>query len=1099
MIKNILKITILLFTGFGYSQETDYTPNIIPPTPEAFKFASIGEIPVNESTGNATTSIPIYNFTAGKIQIPISIDHSGDGVKVDEANTWTGIGWVLNTGGVITRTVNDQTDERTPQSQRLFYSGSQLNSFVPGQSSELASLSYGNIDSEVDIFNYNFDGYSGSFYLDVNLVPRLIKYDKEIDISLSNDPVVNGVTTFNRRTITITTPDGTKYFFGGLSASEETKSKAGAGGFTPLAQTGFYLFKIENITGDIVNLNYLSTGSILELNGYSQVLIKDVTSEGLCWIPPLTTVASPRTPFYLESSGKLRLSSITSNRDQSKVEFESIYYANTDQRQKLQQIKVYSNNTTIVKKIDFNYIEPNPNQSYKRFFLNSVSILDANNNLSGETYSFEYNSPELLPERFSYSQDYGGFYNGKTNTTYIPKVNDPFFSNVNSSLADRTVSSITSQYGSLKKVIYPTKGFTEFEYEVGEKSEVDYEKENRFLNIYHNYNNTNLHTSTANTFPLIPDDNLPTPITILNPSLPIKVSLNIVADGTLTQHHFVKFTLNDMDSTNDIVKIIPLENPDGGQKIYNLNYEFANLNPLARYSFTLEYYRTNLTIYPTYLNANAQIMFSNNNPITLYKPGIRVKRVKNYANVESTPQVTRYYYNSAAKYLSTKDSGTDVGIPRFSGEAIKTGSVQCQGTGAYFNCTPYTIYQKKLFSNTQSNIYSSGKGRDMFRFVTVSYGGDNFEKGGKQTEFFVQADLPMNSISFNDDYSSTIKSSNTSLKNGSVLNEIYFDSAFTTNSQTNQITTGKKREIINTYLTLSDKSNLITNCYTVKIFDTPECLFGDFGPLYVGNYYFGRYDIFSWWHTLESTTTKEYFQNGVVESTSNYFYDSKLAGIPSRVLESDGVSTKEIKYFYPQDIEMVNEPCKNELIAKKIIGIPLATQYFKDNNKVLETKTVYKNWGNNLLAPEYIQSSKELLTPEIEIRYTKIDNTNGNPLELKKENGVYVSYIWGYNKTRIIAKIENATNSQIITALGISNLNTLSEANLTAINGLRNILVNAMVTTYTYIPLIGISTVTDPIGDTTTYNYDEFNRLKAVYNKDGQMISENQYHYKPQN
>lgn len=1108
MRKKILKFTALLFTGFGFGQVSDYTPNIIPPTPEAFKFTAIGEIPINESTGNASSSIPLYNFEVGKLQLPLTIQHSGDGVKVDEANSWTGINWILNAGGIISRTVNDQIDERTPENQRAFYSGADLNSFVPGQSPELVTLTSGNIDSEVDIFTYNFDGYSGSFYLDVNFVPRLIKYDKEINISISNDPVVNGITVFNKRTITITTPDGTKYFFGGVNASEETRYKSGVGNFTPFAQTGFFLFKIENITGDIISFNYLSTGPILELSGYSQVLTKDVSSEGLCWIPPLTTVLSPRTPLYLESLGKLRLSSITSNRDQSKLQFESIFYANTDQRQKLEQIVIYSNSTTILKRINFNYTEPNPNHNYKRFFLDSVSILDANSNPSGEVHSFEYNSPELLPERFSYSQDYGGFYNGKTNTTYVPKVEDPFFSNVNGTLADRKVSSLTSQYGSLKKIVYPTKGFTEFEYEVGEKNEVDYEKENRFLNIYHNYNNTNLHTLTTNTFPLIPDDNLPTPITALNPNFPIKVSVNVVADGSLTQHHFVRFTLNDMDSANDIVKIISLENSEGGQRVYNLNYEFTNLNPLGRYSFTLEYYRTNSTIYPTYLNATAQIMFSNNIPITLYKPGIRIKRVKNYAEQGGAPVVTRYYYNLASKYQSSKDSGTDVRTPKFSGEEIKTGSVQCQGTGPYFNCTPYTIYKRKIFSNPQNNIYSSGSGRDMYRYVTVSYGGDNFEKGGKQTEFFVQADLPMNSISFNDDYSSTVKSSNTSLKNGSVLNEIYFESSFTTNSLTNEIITGKKNEIINSYLSLPDKSSFITNCYAVKIFDTPECLFGDFGPLYVSNFYFGRYDVFSWWHTLESTTTKEYLSSGIVESTKTYTYESKLAGFPSKVIENNGTSSiTETKNFYPQDQEMALASNRSVFLDKKIIT-PLKTETWKDGVKVSEQLTNYSLdlTTNNFLLPKQIYSAKfpnalplisNIGNLEKKITFDMYDS-KGNITEYSKENGIHVSLIWGYDKTKPIAKIENATNSQIEAALGM-NITAVSEANMSLINNLRTTLPYAMVTTYTYIPLVGIQTITDPKGDTITYVYDSFGRLSEVKDKNSNTLSENQYHYRLQN
>ena len=53
-----------------------------------------------------------------------------------------------------------------------------------------------------------------------------------------------------------------------------------------------------------------------------------------------------------------------------------------------------------------------------------------------------------------------------------------------------------------------------------------------------------------------------------------------------------------------------------------------------------------------------------------------------------------------------------------------------------------------------------------------------------------------------------------------------------------------------------------------------------------------------------------------------------------------------------------------------------------------------------------------------------------------------------------------------------------------------------MITTYTHKPLIGVSTVTDPKGDEQSYHYDSFNRLQYVKDKEGNILSENQYHYK---
>lgn len=139
---------------------------------------------------------------------------------------------------------------------------------------------------------------------------------------------------------------------------------------------------------------------------------------------------------------------------------------------------------------------------------------------------------------------------------------------------------------------------------------------------------------------------------------------------------------------------------------------------------------------------------------------------------------------------------------------------------------------------------------------------------------------------------------------------------------------------------------------------------------------------------------------------------------------------------------------------------------------------------------------------ENRVKYNLVD-TFGNPLELQKENGIQISYIWGYHQTKPIAKLENCSystiNSSLITAAQTASNNNNEYDLITALNSIRNSLPNAMVTTITYKPLIGVSTITDPKGQTTTYEYDSFGRLKAVKDDEGNILSENQYHYRTQN
>lgn len=138
----------------------------------------------------------------------------------------------------------------------------------------------------------------------------------------------------------------------------------------------------------------------------------------------------------------------------------------------------------------------------------------------------------------------------------------------------------------------------------------------------------------------------------------------------------------------------------------------------------------------------------------------------------------------------------------------------------------------------------------------------------------------------------------------------------------------------------------------------------------------------------------------------------------------------------------------------------------------------------------------------------KYDN-KGNVIEYTLESGTPVSIIWGYKQLYPIAKIEGISYSSIPTTLIINAVNASLADNdsgfsavkegllRTALNAFRtnSTLVNAnvLITTYTHDPLIGLTSVTDPIGLTGYYKYDVNGRLEKVIDENGKDLQRFEY------
>ena len=182
-----------------------------------------------------------------------------------------------------------------------------------------------------------------------------------------------------------------------------------------------------------------------------------------------------------------------------------------------------------------------------------------------------------------------------------------------------------------------------------------------------------------------------------------------------------------------------------------------------------------------------------------------------------------------------------------------------------------------------------------------------------------------------------------------------------------------------------------------------------------------------------------------------------------------------------------------------------AVKKYKGGSMINQSEAEYAPLNSSTLADVYaLQNSsvaKGTLPLEIEKEITRYDDY-GNVLEYKTKEGLYVSQIWGYNNTKVVAELKNLRYTDIAsgTITNIKNSSKSSSYNetnlITALNSLRTAHPDAFVTTYTFIPMVGMKTTTDANGRKETYEYDSFNRLHKIINHEGNVVKEYKYNIK---
>lgn len=107
--KKLFFLIVAIFIGVNLSAQE--LPIIIPPSPNASSLGKYLETPVSYATGIPSISVPLYEIREGNISLPINLSYHAGGIKVEEVASWVGLGWDLNAGGVIYRTMQGLPDD----------------------------------------------------------------------------------------------------------------------------------------------------------------------------------------------------------------------------------------------------------------------------------------------------------------------------------------------------------------------------------------------------------------------------------------------------------------------------------------------------------------------------------------------------------------------------------------------------------------------------------------------------------------------------------------------------------------------------------------------------------------------------------------------------------------------------------------------------------------------------------------------------------------------------------------------------------------------------------------------------------------------------
>jgi hypothetical protein len=456
----LVSLSLLIVQNFAFSQE-GVNVNGGLQSAGAGKSDQMSAMPVNFFTGVPNISFPLFSYSNANngLRLDVSISYFAGGTRVLENPTTVGLGWSLNAGGMVTRTVRGMPDD-IPTTGFM-----QAGTIATDYRSNAGKYYYDSLDSQPDIFSFSCPGGSGKFYIGKDSTVVQVPLSKMRIIPYFQIPG-NGAQRL--KSFRIIGEDGVKYDFeepeNTSSAPLSSSTYLRSGYFGVSYTTAWSLTKIISpFNTDTIRFTYTKGG---HSGGFR-------FPQFAYYVNGVRSVY-PSLPAGTSTYSVNHISSIDFP-DKTKLEFVYSWDKNsTDHEFAISKIKVKDTIFRYGYLLDYDtsYITPNPrkpiiSREYStKLLLRSLTPFTPTEMQQG--YRFVYRKPYFplaggYEDTIQNKRDHWGFYNAAHNRdSVLPKLPGYFGG------ADREANTEATA-NALQRVYYPTGGYVEYFYENNER------------------------------------------------------------------------------------------------------------------------------------------------------------------------------------------------------------------------------------------------------------------------------------------------------------------------------------------------------------------------------------------------------------------------------------------------------------------------------------------------------------------------------------------------------------------------------------------------------------------------------------------------------